>query len=92
MTRLIALAVLVSVACRWIFGKWPWEYLSARDTRSQAIQTVPQQQRGGHARARRQGENDRGIGQRYAATAPRRVRFGQHGIDAGPAVDEAARE
>ena len=37
MIRLIALAVLVSVACRWIFGKWPWEYLSAPDTRSQAL-------------------------------------------------------
>ena len=37
MIRLIAIALLVSLACRWIFGKWPWEYLAARDTRSQAI-------------------------------------------------------
>ena len=37
MIRLIAIALLVSVACRWIFGKWPWEYLRAPDTRSQAI-------------------------------------------------------
>ncbi|WP_369026550.1 J domain-containing protein [Qipengyuania sp. RANM35] len=37
MTRLIAIAMLVSVACRWIFGKWPWEYLSTPDTRSQAL-------------------------------------------------------
>ena len=38
MMRLIAIALLVSVACRWIFGKWPWEYLAATDTRSRAIQ------------------------------------------------------
>ncbi|WP_324829046.1 J domain-containing protein [Qipengyuania zhejiangensis] len=37
MIRLIAIALLVSVACRWIFGKWPWEYLGAPDTRSQAL-------------------------------------------------------
>ncbi|QKG71000.1 J domain-containing protein [Erythrobacter mangrovi] len=37
MIRLIALAILVSVACRWIFGKWPWEYLKAPDTRQQAL-------------------------------------------------------
>lgn len=30
MIRLIALLVLLSVACRWIFGKWPWEYLQAK--------------------------------------------------------------
>lgn len=37
MVRLVAIAVLVSVACRWIFGKWPWEYLKAPDTRGQAL-------------------------------------------------------
>lgn len=37
MIRIIALALLVSVACRWIFGKWPWEYLTPRNTRSQAL-------------------------------------------------------
>ena len=37
MLRLIALAVLLSVACRWIFGRWPWEYLRAPDTRLQAL-------------------------------------------------------
>lgn len=36
MIRLIAIAVLLAVACRWILGKWPWEYLRAPDTRSQA--------------------------------------------------------
>ena len=42
MTRLIAIAVLVSVVCRWIFGKWPWEYLAARDTRAQALSRARQ--------------------------------------------------
>ncbi len=42
MIRLLALLVLLSVACRWIFGKWPWEYLQARPA-----------QRPGLARARR---------------------------------------
>ncbi|QYJ07204.1 J domain-containing protein [Qipengyuania flava] len=27
MIRLLALAILLAVACRWIFGKWPWEYM-----------------------------------------------------------------
>lgn len=37
MIRLIALAVLISVACRWLFGKWPWEYLHPAQTRSQSL-------------------------------------------------------
>jgi hypothetical protein len=37
MIRLIAIAALVSFGCRWIFGKWPWEYLQAPDTRAQAL-------------------------------------------------------
>ena len=37
MMRLIALAILIAVACRWIFGKWPWEYLRAPDNRSQEL-------------------------------------------------------
>lgn len=37
MIRLIALAALISFGCRWIFGKWPWEYLQAPDTRQQAL-------------------------------------------------------
>lgn len=37
MIRLIALAVLLSVACRWIFGKWPWEYLQAAPARKRAL-------------------------------------------------------
>jgi hypothetical protein len=35
--RLLALAVLVSVACRWIFGKWPWEYLTAQSAADRAL-------------------------------------------------------
>lgn len=37
MVRLIAIALLVSVTCRWIFGKWPWEYLKHTSTRAQAL-------------------------------------------------------
>ncbi len=37
MMRLLALAVLLSVACRWISGKWPWEYLRATRSRSHSL-------------------------------------------------------
>ena len=37
MMRLIALAILLAVVCRWLLGKWPWEYLRAPDTRGQAL-------------------------------------------------------
>ncbi len=37
MTRLILLLVGLCVACRWITGKWPWQYLSAKPTRQQAV-------------------------------------------------------
>lgn len=37
MMRAIALALLVSVICRWIFGKWPWEYLRPQPTHSQKL-------------------------------------------------------
>ena len=37
MIRLIALAIVVSVACRWIFGKWPWEYLGSSSPRQQSL-------------------------------------------------------
>jgi hypothetical protein len=33
MIRLIALVLLLCVACRWIFGKWPWEYLNREPMR-----------------------------------------------------------
>ena len=37
MLRLIVLAVIASIACRWIFGKWPWDYLKSPPTRAQAV-------------------------------------------------------
>ncbi|MDG5748188.1 J domain-containing protein [Qipengyuania sp. XHP0207] len=37
MLRLIALALLLSVLCRWLLGRWPWEYLRGPDSRSQAL-------------------------------------------------------
>ena len=37
MIRLILLALIISFGCKLIFGRWPWEYLQGRSTRSQAI-------------------------------------------------------
>lgn len=37
MTRLLVLAVLASVLCRWALGKWPWDYLRPAPTRQQAL-------------------------------------------------------
>ncbi|WP_284126259.1 J domain-containing protein [Parerythrobacter aestuarii] len=38
MIRLLIIAAVLSVLCRWAVGKWPWQYLSpARSTRSQAV-------------------------------------------------------
>ncbi len=37
MIRLIVLLALASLACRWAFGKWPWEYLRPASTRKQAL-------------------------------------------------------
>lgn len=36
MLRLILIAAVVSFACRYMFGRWPWELLSSRPTREQA--------------------------------------------------------
>lgn len=36
MIRLILIAAVVSIACRAIFGRWPWDYLNAAPTREQA--------------------------------------------------------
>ena len=38
MLRLLVIAAILALACRWIFGKWPWEYLGAGTTRHQALQ------------------------------------------------------
>ncbi len=37
MTKVIFFAVLASLGCRMIFGKWPWDYLRGPDTKKQAI-------------------------------------------------------
>ena len=37
MIRLLALVLLVSVACRLIFGKWPWEYLKAHSAADRSL-------------------------------------------------------
>ena len=37
MLRLLVLALILSVACRWIFGRWPWDYLKSPPTRAQAV-------------------------------------------------------
>ena len=37
MIRLLALVLLVSVACRLIFGKWPWEYLRAQSVADRSL-------------------------------------------------------
>lgn len=36
MIRLILIAAVVSIACRAIFGRWPWDYLNSKPTREQA--------------------------------------------------------
>jgi hypothetical protein len=35
--KLLFFAALISIACRYALGKWPWEYLSTKPTRSQAV-------------------------------------------------------
>ena len=37
MIRILALAVVLSVACRWLFGKWPWEYLNTQSAAERAL-------------------------------------------------------
>jgi len=37
MPKLLVLAVLASLACKMVLGKWPWDYLRGPGTRSQAI-------------------------------------------------------
>ena len=34
--RLLMYAVLLSAACKVVFGRWPWDYLRAAPTRAQA--------------------------------------------------------
>ena len=37
MIRWLVIAVLLAIACRWLFGKWPWEYLSTSSTRTKEL-------------------------------------------------------
>nr|WP_137676925.1 J domain-containing protein [Parerythrobacter lutipelagi] len=37
MLKIALILVGLSVLCRWALGKWPWEYLKAPSTRSQAV-------------------------------------------------------
>lgn len=37
MLRLIVILAVVSIGCRMIFGKWPWDYLKPVSTRGQAL-------------------------------------------------------
>ena len=37
MIRLLFIAALISIGCRWALGKWPWDYLKAKPTRGQAV-------------------------------------------------------
>ncbi|UVI40092.1 J domain-containing protein [Qipengyuania spongiae] len=34
MIKFVAIVLLVALACRWIFGRWPWDYLRAPDSRA----------------------------------------------------------
>ena len=35
--RIIALVLLLSLVCRVVFGRWPWEYLDATPSREQRL-------------------------------------------------------
>ena len=37
MIKLLFIAAMISLGCRMVLGKWPWEYLSAKPTRPQAV-------------------------------------------------------
>ena len=37
MIRLLVLLAVACVGCKLVLGKWPWEYLRATPTRSQAV-------------------------------------------------------
>lgn len=37
MFRLLLLALIVSFACKLVFGRWPWDYLRGQSTRKQAV-------------------------------------------------------
>lgn len=37
MIKILMLAIVLAVLCRWALGKWPWAYLQSGPTRSQAL-------------------------------------------------------
>ena len=37
MIKVLMLAVVLSLLCRWALGKWPWDYLRPPPTRQQAL-------------------------------------------------------
>lgn len=37
MLRLIVILAVVSIGCRMVLGKWPWDYLRPRSTRGQTL-------------------------------------------------------
>ena len=37
MIKFLILAVVLSVVCRWVFGKWPWDFLAPKPTQSQQV-------------------------------------------------------
>lgn len=38
MTKLILLAAVIGLGCKWLFGRWPWELL-ALSTRSRSVRS-----------------------------------------------------
>ena len=37
MMRFLVIALVVSVLCRWIAGRWPWDFLKPKPTRAQQV-------------------------------------------------------
>ena len=37
MLRLLIIVVVLSVLCRWVFGRWPWQYLNSKPSRGQDV-------------------------------------------------------
>jgi DnaJ family protein C protein 19 len=37
MIRLLFFAIVISLACKMMFGKWPWDFLRPASTRAQAV-------------------------------------------------------
>ncbi|GGD85148.1 hypothetical protein GCM10011515_01040 [Tsuneonella deserti] len=52
MIKLLFIAALLSLACRSVLGKWPWEYLAAKPTRPQAVLKARQLLSVGHDASR----------------------------------------